>query len=118
MQGCLPNGAKDYYTYRTFEDIMTYVLDKYNGVHPNDIGKFIGDSLKKAKLLKDDIVAELSFVRDLPGYEKEVSAIDELDSISWGISAQAYLNSRTPKVVYHSPWSRAQGLLPPPHEQI
>ena len=66
--------------------------------------------------LREFILSELSFIRDLDSFKTEVALLDQVESFTWGMHPTEYIRSVRPKkIAITDPDILNQGLVTPPH---
>ena len=91
-------------------------LLKISGVDINNVRDRITPLSKSYFELKDFILSELSFIRDIDIYKNEIELLNQIEDFKWGMNPGDYARSRRPQLAFvQNPYELNKGLSTPPH---
>ncbi len=101
---------------RLAEKAIWDYLNKKTGLEFNIIESQIPDLTKKHRELRDETITELSIIKSMNGFEKEIELLDSIENFKWGFSSNYYVNQRSPQQMVVYDYSILnQGPKIPPH---
>ena len=101
------------------EDEIWKYANSETGIDIEDIKNAIPPLTKKFREQKENTITELSIIKSLQGFEKEMELLDSIENFKWGISQSEYIESRKPRQVAIYDYSVLnKGMKTPPHIAI
>jgi hypothetical protein len=98
------------------ENYIKKDLQKISGIDLNNIRDRITPLSKSFFDLKDFILSELSFIRDIDIYKNEIELLNQIEDFKWGMNPGEYARSRRPQLAFvQNPYELNKGLSTPPH---
>jgi hypothetical protein len=114
----IPHDAGTRWHEKSWQDVYDYILEKYNGSHPDKITDFANRAVVKSRELVDELTAELAVLRNLTGYDRELQMLDDLTKLEWGKNRHKLLTSWYPTHAVNVGFQEFRGFIAPPHKQI
>jgi len=98
------------------ENYIKNDLLKASGVDLNLVRDRIPFLSKVFLELKDFILSELSFIKDIDVYKNEIELLNQIENFKWGMNPNDYARSRRPQLAFvQNPYELNKGLATPPH---
>lgn len=110
------NGIPDYWEEKSYDEVVSYIEGKSEGLSLNKIHNEIRPLVESIKEIQNFIVTELVVIQKDETYSDELENIMEIKNHKWGIASSVFITVRTPKN-HHTRDSFAvqQGIKVPPH---
>jgi hypothetical protein len=94
-------------------------LKQNTGIDLSALQKKIPPISKTFVELKEFILSELSFIRDIEMYKNEMELLNQVEKFKWGLNPGDYIRSRKPQhVVFYDSAQLMRGMQTPPHIAI
>lgn len=91
-------------------------LQRISGIDINNERDRITPLSKSFFELKDFVLSELSFIRDIDIYKNESELLNQIEDFKWGMNLGDYARSRRPHLAFvQNPYELNKGLSTPPH---
>jgi len=92
------------------------LLEKQYKINISSIGDEIFNLLKPLKSFQQEIITELSIIRDKENFNNEIELLKSIENFDWGLEANDYVKLRTPKnIPIYDMSILSRGILTPPH---
>jgi len=73
-----------YWQERTYEDVESFVRKKHKEIKLDKIEARLSDIIEKARAIHSNIRSDLSFIRGLQKFDKEIDLLDSMEKHVWG----------------------------------
>jgi hypothetical protein len=91
-------------------------LQSQTGFDFENIDKERFDLLSEYKDFRENIIADLSILKNISGYEKEIELLDEIENYKWGFTANDFISMKKPsQMAVYDPTILNTGIKTPPH---
>ena len=101
------------------ENYIKKDLFKISGIDLNSVQDRITPLSKAFFELKDFILSELSFIKDIDVYNNEIELLNQIENFTWGMNPDDYVRSRRPQLAFvQNPYDLNKGLSNPPHIEV
>lgn len=101
------------------ENYIKNDLIKTSGIDIDEVKEKVTPISKMFFELKDFILSELSFIKDIEGYKNEIELLDQIEVFKWGMNPGDYVRSRRPQSVFvRNPYALNTGITTPPHIEV
>ncbi len=103
-----------YWQERTYEDVESFVRKKHKEIKLDKIEARLSDIIEKARAIHSNIRSDLSFIRGLQKFDKEIDLLDSMETHVWGVSAEKLIEKEMPKT-FITTYPQVPDLIAPPH---
>jgi hypothetical protein len=101
---------------RTYDEIAQFVKSRHKRTDLDRIVDRLVTVRDRAGDLRSEVLANLSFIRGLDGFDKEIQALESIEKLQLTISAQKWVDNVMPKtMITRDTMAVAQGIKIPPH---
>jgi hypothetical protein len=101
---------------RTYDEIVHFVKQRHKKINLDRIADRLVQLREQASDLRSNVLADLSFVRGLDGFDREIQALESIEKLQLTVSAQKWVNNVMPKqMITRDTQAVAQGMKVPPH---
>ncbi len=110
------NGIPESWEEKSYGDISSFINTNYKGNNISDMMNFLHQKVGELKDLQFTLCTELSLIRNITNFEKDIEILEKIEKIKWAISSSSFVDSLRPK----QGWTRdsfalSQGIKTPPH---
>jgi hypothetical protein len=101
---------------RTYDEVVQFVKQRHKKINIDKITDRLVQFREQARDLRSNVLANLSFVRGLDGFGKEIEMLESIEKLQLTISAQKWVENVMPKqMITRDVQAVAQGIKVPPH---
>lgn len=110
------HGIPETWEEKTYDDVSSFIKTHSKGKDILDIQRSLTREVEAAKKLQQKVCTELSLVRNLKNYSKEIEILEKIENIKWGLSSNEIIRGYTPRHhMSRDTLAVSQGVFTPPH---
>ncbi len=110
------NGIPDYWEEKSYDEIVSYIEGKSEGLSLNKVHVEIRPLIESIKEIQNFIVTELVVIQKDDLYSEEWETVKEIKEHKWGVTPSDFAAIRIPKNFYtRDSFAAQQGVKVPPH---